>query len=59
MLLTMFSLNTMAQSKMADAMRQDGKIYVVIGVISIIFLLILSYLVMIDRRLSKAEKERK
>lgn len=42
---------------MADRMRENGKIYVVVGVILIIFLGITFYAVRIDRKLSKVEKE--
>lgn len=42
---------------MADRMRENGKIYVVVGVIVIIFLGITFYAVRIDRKLSKVEKE--
>ena len=42
---------------MADRMRENGKIYVVVGVIIIIFLGITFYAVRIDRKLSKLERE--
>jgi len=42
---------------MADMMRENGKIYVVVGVIIIIFLGITYYAVRIDRKLSKMENE--
>ncbi len=42
---------------MADAFRSDGKIYVVIAVLSIIFTCIISYLVYIDIKLKKLEKK--
>jgi CcmD family protein len=42
---------------MADAMRSSGKIYVVVGVIAIIFVGIAIYLFSIDRKLTKLEKE--
>lgn len=42
---------------MADSMRENGKIYVVVGVIVIIFLGITFYAVRIDRKLSKVERE--
>ncbi|MBO3698973.1 CcmD family protein [Roseivirga sp. E12] len=42
---------------MADRMRENGKIYVVVGVILIIFLGITFYAVRIDRKLSKIEGE--
>ena len=38
---------------MADMMRENGKIYVVVGVIVIIFLGITFYAIRIDRKLSK------
>jgi CcmD family protein len=42
--------------EMADTMRSSGKIYVVIGVIVIIFVGLAIYLFSIDRRLKKIEK---
>ncbi len=42
---------------MADMMRENGKIYVVVGVIVIIFLGITFYAIRIDRKLSKIEGE--
>jgi len=44
---------------MAETMRSNGKIYVVVGVIAIIFVGIVVYLISIDRRLTKIEKEEK
>lgn len=43
--------------EMADAMRVSGKIYVVIGVLLIIFLGFTAFLVMTDRKISKLEQE--
>jgi len=45
------------QVEMADTLRSNGKIYVVISVIALIFLGIIGYLVMIDRKLRKMEQE--
>jgi hypothetical protein len=42
---------------MADALRANGKIYVVISVIGIIFTGIIIYLIYIDRKISKLEKK--
>ena len=42
--------------EMADGMRAEGKIYVVIAVVLIIFFGILLYLVMLDRKISKIER---
>lgn len=68
--LLIFSLNALAQEKipvseadysnnsveMADQMRADGKIYVLVGIITIIFIGITVYVVSTDRRISKLEK---
>ena len=45
--------------EMADAMRQNGKIYVVVAVILTIFAGIIIYLVRLDRKISRLEKENK
>jgi len=42
---------------MADTMRSNGKIYVVVGVISIIFLGIITYLIRLDSKISRIEKK--
>lgn len=69
--LMLFSLSSLAQEKyeitekdysntdveMADVMRQNGKIYVVVGVVFIIFAGMTFYLVRLDRRVSAMEKE--
>lgn len=65
-----FSLSAIAQEKipvtesdysnnsveMADVMRADGKIYVLVGVIVLIFAGITVYLISTDRKISKLEK---
>lgn len=45
--------------EMADMMRSSGKIYVVVGVLLVIFLGIATYILMLDRRISKLEKDLK
>lgn len=45
--------------EMADGLRSSGKIYVVVASIAVIFFGIVFYLVTLDRRLSKLEKEDK
>ena len=45
--------------EMADTLRNSGKIYVVVAVIAVIFLGIATYLIYLDKRLSKLEKEQK
>lgn len=47
----------MPEVEMADAMRENGKIYVVVAILCIIFIGIVGYLVSIDRKLKKLEKE--
>ncbi|MFW0716717.1 CcmD family protein [Pedobacter sp. N23S346] len=43
--------------EMADQLRKDGKIYVVVTCIVIILVGLLAYLFSIDKRLKKIEKE--
>lgn len=45
--------------EMADLLHENGKIYVVVGVIAIIFVGLVVYLITIDRRLTKIEKNEK
>lgn len=47
------------ETPMADQMRADGKIWVVVAVISVIFAGIIAFLVNIDRKVSKLEKQLK
>ncbi len=42
---------------MADEMRANGKIYVVVAVLTAILLGLIIYLITIDRKLSRMEKE--
>ena len=46
-----------AEPVMADTFRIEGKIFVVIAVLSIIFICIISYLVYLDIKLKKLEKK--
>lgn len=59
--IVLFSVAGVAQEavtevEMADAFRSEGKIYVVIAVLSIIFTCIIAYLIYIDLKLKKLEK---
>lgn len=58
-LLTMPIFTFASDVEMADLLHENGKIYVVVGVIAIIFVGIVVYLVTIDRRLTKIEREEK
>jgi CcmD family protein len=56
--LLLVSIAVKAESvEMAETMRSDGKIYVVIAVLAIILLGLIVYLITIDRKLGKLEKE--
>ncbi|OYW20294.1 MAG: CcmD family protein [Sphingobacteriales bacterium 12-47-4] len=46
------------QAEMADLMSSNGKIYVVVAVILTILLGLVLYLVRIDRKISRLEKEK-
>ena len=43
--------------EMADVMRSNGKIYVVVAVAAVVLFGLIGYLISIDRKLSKIEKE--
>lgn len=45
--------------EMADVMRENGKIYVVVGVLSIILAGMFVYLIFLNQKISKLEKELK
>jgi preprotein translocase subunit SecG len=64
-LLISLGLNAQAQDgsskndehiEMADALRESGKIYIVVGVIVIIFIGILIYLLVLEKKIDKIEK---
>jgi uncharacterized membrane protein len=44
------------EPQMADTFRSNGKIYVVIAVILVIFAGIIAYLIHLDRKISRIEK---
>lgn len=56
-LLTFFCGIAFAQNdvEMADTMRSNGKIYVVIAVVAIVIAVLLAYLISIDRKVKKLE----
>lgn len=60
-LLLLISLCATAQEnapEMADKFRADGKIYVVVLVLATIFAGIIAYLIRLERKISKLEKEK-
>ncbi|QCK13446.1 CcmD family protein [Mangrovivirga cuniculi] len=68
-IITRISFNTLAQSgngeevpvnsdvAMADALRADGKIYVVVAVLLIILVGLFAYLFRVERKIKKLESE--
>lgn len=59
MTLTLFTFFANAQDvKMADVMKENGKIYVVIAVMLTILAGLVLYLVRLDRKISKLEKNK-
>lgn len=57
-LMLLFQQNNMA-IEMADKLRDNGKIYVVVAIMTILFLGFLIYLISIDRKISKLEQSNK
>lgn len=43
--------------EMADVFREEGKIYVVVAILSTVFLGLIVYTILIDRKISRVEKE--
>ena len=54
----LFSLSALAENSMSldEFFYQNQKIYVVVAILLIIFLLIVGYLIRLDRKISKLEK---
>ena len=44
------------EAEMADAMRTNGKIYVVVSIVSLILVVIVVYLFSLERKVSRLEK---
>lgn len=56
MLLTAFAASAQ-EAEMADTMRANGKIYVVVGIIMIVLVGLIVYLFTMDKKLGKLEKQ--
>jgi len=52
-----FLQDAAAQVEMADAMRSNGKIYVVVAVILVILLTLFIYMIRLDLKLKKIEEQ--
>jgi CcmD family protein len=56
-LLAMVSLPAFSQEvEMADTMRSEGKIYVIVAIVLIVLAGLIAYLFLLDRKVSKLEK---
>lgn len=54
---TAVSAQTSAEPQMADTFRQEGKIYVVITVIAMVFIALVIFLMILDRKIKKLEEK--
>ncbi|MBL7859857.1 MAG: CcmD family protein [Cyclobacteriaceae bacterium] len=43
--------------EMADTMRSEGKIYVVVAILLVIFVGLIGYLILLDRKITQIEKK--
>jgi K+-transporting ATPase A subunit len=55
-LMTLSSVAFGQDAEMADTFRADGKIYVVVAVVLIVLAGLITYLFLLDRKMSKLEK---
>ncbi|TAF47583.1 MAG: CcmD family protein [Sphingobacteriales bacterium] len=62
LLITIYLITSVAVKaqtvEMADVLRSSGKIYVVVATIAIIFVGLTAYLFMLDKRLTKLERNK-
>jgi hypothetical protein len=57
LMVTMLSQPLFAQEvEMADGMRSSGKIYVIVAIVLIVLAGLITYLFLLDRKISKLEK---
>lgn len=57
--LTVFGQSTRGTEpivEMADKLREDGKIWIVVGVVLLVLLGLLVYIILLDRKISKIER---
>jgi hypothetical protein len=54
----LFAQNKVEEVKMADSMRSNGKIYVVVAVCLTILIGLFIYVFMVDRKISRFEKNK-
>jgi Tfp pilus assembly protein PilO len=57
-LLLLSAVSGFAQEvEMADTMRSEGKIYVVVAILTVILVGLIGYLIILDRKVSRLEKK--
>lgn len=52
-----FSLLAQQEVEMADTLRSEGKIYVVVAIMLVIFIGLIAYLFLMDRKVSRLERK--
>ncbi len=58
LVLLMISMGANAQdAEMADVMRSNGKIYVIVGIILIVLIGLIAYLFLLDRKVTRLENK--
>ena len=57
LLMTIGTIVNAQGAEMADVMRSNGKIYVVVGIILIVLIGLITYLFMLDRKITKLENK--
>ena len=55
--MTICTVANAQSAEMADVMRSNGKIYVVVGIILIVLIGLISYLFLLDRKITKLENK--
>jgi uncharacterized transporter YbjL len=57
LLMAVSTIGNAQDAEMADVMRSNGKIYVVVAIILIILIGLITYLFMLDRKITKLENK--
>jgi uncharacterized integral membrane protein len=57
MLMAICTVANAQDAEMADVMRSNGKIYVVVGIILIVLVGLITYLFLLDRKITKLENK--
>ena len=59
LMLISFTASQAKEIEMADTMRSEGKIYVVVAVVAIVFAVLSVFMISLDRKVSRLEKSQK